>query len=320
MIVKIFLDTAGNFEEREILNKFYQGALLHANNELEVLVEYGGFSACDVGVILGSWKPRDSEHHNIRNSVVEQAPVFFVIETPLLGRVVNQRNKYHRIGANGFLNHSGVFNLDNHNNTRLQELDITWNEWNQNKKGHVLLMLQLPGDASLRGIDQYEWAVHTIKKIRSITDRPIVVRTHPEHSIKDTDGFHKLVSTVNIFDPQSKVSFSLGKNRSLTQDLKGAYCSVSYTSGSAIDSICAGVPVIACDSGNFAWDISTNFVEDIENIKLAEPEQVQQWLNNLSYSQWSPKEMQDGVAWQHLMSLFDNNLVPPNSFRRYSKK
>jgi hypothetical protein len=60
---------------------------------------------------------------------------------------------------------------------------------------------------------------------------------------------------------------------------------------------------VAADPGNFAWNISTNYLEDIEKIKLATDDDINQWLNNLSYSQWSPEEMHNGTAWKHLSLL-----------------
>lgn len=303
MLVKIFLETAGNFEEREILTKFYNGVANSAGQDVQVELElYNSYTACDVGVILGSWKPRDKNHHHVRNDIVENAPTFIVIETPLLGRIVNQQNKQHRIGINGFLNQSGVFNHGQHNNSRIKKLGIEWTGWKHNPDGHILLMLQLPGDASLRGINMYEWVNYAIRTIRSVTDRPIVIRTHPAHSIKDSDDFHNLVSSVTLYGG-SDITFSLGRHKSFADDIAEAYCSVAYSSGSSIDSVLHGVPTLAADPGNFAWNISTNYLEDIEKIKLATEDDINQWLNNLSYSQWSSEEMHNGTAWKHLLLL-----------------
>jgi hypothetical protein len=304
MLVKVFLETAGNFEEREILTKFYNGIVNAANSNTQASLDlYNSYSPCDVGVILGSWKPRDKTHHNVRNDIVENVSTFIVIETPLLGRVVNQQNTQHRIGINGFLNQSGIFNHGNHKDSRVKKLGIEWNGWKHDPNGHILLMLQLPGDASLRGINLYEWVDYAINKIRLATDRPIVIRTHPAHGIKSSDEFHSLVSSVALSNLKSNVSFSIGRHKSFEDDISGAYCSVAYSSGSSIDSVLHGIPTVAVDPGNFAWDISTNYLDEIETVKLATQDEINQWLNNLSYSQWSPEEMYDGTAWKHLASL-----------------
>lgn len=304
MLVKVFLETAGNFEEREILTKFYNGIANSANKNTQVALElYNSYTPCDVGVLLGSWKPRDKSHHNVRNDIVENAPNFVVIETPLLGRVVHQQNQQYRIGINGFLNQSGVFNYDKHNDNRIKKLGIAWTGWKHDPNGHILLMLQLPGDASLRGIDLYDWVRYAIKKIRSVTDRAIVIRTHPAHSIKDSDEFHNLVSSIALSSSNSNIRFSLGRHKHFADDIKGAFCTVAYSSGSSIDGVLHGIPALAADPGNFAWDISTHYLEEIENIKLATNQEVNQWLNNLSFSQWSPEEMCNGTAWRHLSSL-----------------
>ena len=315
MIIRTFIETAGTFDEREMLSKFHSGIVAAENIPEEVIIpgvtthaacidlslEY---KHCDVAVMLGSWKLKDRSHHQVRSSVASSASCFVVIETPLLGRIVDfQQNKYFRIGVNGFLNNSGIFHLGNCPQDRFDQLGITWAGWNNNNDGHILLMLQLPGDASLRGINIYDWVKYCITKIRKITDRPIVIRTHPAHNIKETDEFYKFIIESMIIGKIQNVTISLGKEKTLDDDLKSAYCCVAYTSGSAIDSILKGIPVLATDPGNFAWPISSNYIENIENLKKADGVEVQQWLNNLAYSQWTIEEMKEGKPWKHLFPI-----------------
>jgi hypothetical protein len=177
-------------------------------------------------------------------------------------------------------------------------------------------MLQLPGDASLRGISTYDWAVKTVQRIRNYSQRKIVIRTHPSHSPKDTDEYYKFAYDLMI--KHTGVSFSFGNVKTVQEELKTAYCTVSYTSGSAIDSILAGVPVLAVDPGNFAFDISSHYVEDIENLKLADTAVVNQWINNLSFSQWSIDEMQNGEAMTHLLPIINKVFLdnPPSKKKK----
>lgn len=307
MIVKVFLESAGNFEERELLLKFFEG-MKNVSTKIEdfcPLIDINHhYTDCDVAVILGSWKNRDRDHHAVRNSIVENSKCFVVIETPLLNRVVGSTNTHHRIGVNGFLNNHGKFYLSNNPGDRREDLGIRWKGWNHNKDGHILLMLQLPGDASLRGINIYDWTKQTISRIRKYSNKKIVIRTHPAHNLKDTDEFYKfayelLVKNLNI-------EFSLGNEKLINEDLEKAYCTVAYTSGSSIDSIIAGIPVLTADPGNFAFEISSNYLEDIENLKLAPADIVEQWINNLTYSQWSVDEIKRGDAWIHLMPIAKN--------------
>lgn len=317
MKVKVFTETAGTFDERDILKKFYKGIKKHENKHSDnfvdnVEVSFGiqeRYDHCDVAVMLGSWKDRDRPWHNTRNSVVKSARVFIVVETPLLNRKTSEKNTQHRIGVNGFLCNDGTFTLRNHPADRLSSLDLNWKGWNNNKEGHVVLLLQLPGDASLRGIDMYDWAKWALQKIKENCDRKIIVRTHPHHNPKELDVLHKFISEIAL-EEDARVKVRIGNQEAtLEKDLKDAYCTVSYSSGSSIDSIIAGIPTVALDPANFAYGISTNFLEEIESLRYAEEADVTQWLSNLAYSQWSVEEMENGTVWKHLKPLIDSQLV-----------
>ena len=204
MKVKVFIESAGNFQERDILKNFYEGIKKNENTKSDVFterleVDWGieeSYEHCDVAVIMGSWKDRNRPHHNTRNSVVKSANTFIVIETPFLGRVMFEQSKQHRIGVNGFLNHSGTFTHSKHNSDRLENLGINWNGWSNKPDGHVVIMLQLPGDASLRSIDIYDFGRWAYKKVRQNTDRNIVIRTHPGHNPKGLDEVHRFISDI----------------------------------------------------------------------------------------------------------------------------
>lgn len=333
MNIKTFLETAGNFDERDILTKAHRGLdifidtlpkikYLETTDEEEntVIVEQpiqlpvnqldisNNFNSCDVAVFLGSWKSRDRPHHLLRTTIAENARCFVVIETPLLNRKMFEKNKQHRMGVNGYLNHAGTFFQQDCPADRFEKLGISWPGWKFDPGGKIVVMLQLPGDASLRGINIYEWATHVVRQLRQHTDRPIVIRTHPAHMIKDSDEFHNFVSDLTVFQPVENVSFSIGKKVPLNLDLDSAYCTITYSSGSGIDSIINGIPTIATDPGNFAWEISTHYIDQVENIVTADAKTVLQWLYNLAYSQWSVEEIADGTAWAHLWPIILNTL------------
>ena len=330
MKVKVFLESAGNFEERDILKSFYDGIKKFENLKADVPTERlevdwaleQKWEPCEVAVIMGSWKDRDRPHHNTRRDVVKNAPTFIVVETPLLGRVMFQQSSQHRIGINGFLNNTGTFFGGMHSNDRLGQLGVTWNGWKNDPNGHIVLMLQLPGDASLRGIDMWQWGRWAYEKIRSVTNKKIIIRSHPGHHPKEMDAVYKFISDISL-NADPNVEFVIGsKERPLINDLKGAYCTVSYSSGSSIDSVVNGIPTIACDPGNFAYGISSNYIDHIadDNLRKASDADITQWLNDLSYSQWSVVEMASGRAWQHLKPMLDEKFLEAHLTRRKGKK
>lgn len=321
MIIKTFLETAGNFAEREILQKFHNGiekSIISKDGATAEISIEKGFSHCDVAIIMGSWKPREKDHHLVRTNVVENASCFVVVETPLLGRKMFQPNEYFRVGVNGFLNNSGTFTQTECSNDRYNKLGLSWNGWQSNSNGNVLLLLQLPGDASLRGTNIYQWAMYAIKEIRKVSSRQIRIRTHPGHNIKDSDEFYKFISDLTLENIPG-ISFSIGKDVPLSQEFPQTYCTVAFSSGSSIDSIVHGIPTIACDPGNFAYDISSKYPSEIESLVKSPSEVVLKWLARLAYSQWTIHEMEKGVVWNYISPIIETIKIENPTPRKKGK-
>ena len=329
MKVKVFMNSAGHNHEREILRMMHDGITdilvptdkkqfkewKQINKDLGrssgVEYDYGErYSKCDVAVMLGSWKPeRSNIHHIVRTSIVENAKSFICIETPLLGRQVFKPNKHQRVGINGFLNRDAIFGeAIDYPKDRLIDLGIDYKGWKRNNGDKIIVALQLAGDASLRHNDINQWCRDTVYTLREYTDRPIEIRTHPGVSEKGW-GNHEALFRDFCFDTNLKnVSFVNGREVPWQQQISNTYCVVAYTSGLTIDAVVEGIPVIACDEGNFAWNVGERKLPNIENLHLEKEENVQQWLQNLAYCQWTPEEMENGKCWNHLKSSIDKVL------------
>ena len=331
MHVKIFMASANSIQERELLGDFAAGVeswIAHEltdNQRFENVTRIGRWAAgnvaqnhisyeyaevyreCDVAVFFGSWKLREKGTHQTRTSVAANAKRFVCIETPLLNRVTDRENQHWRVGVNGFLNLDAEWPTLRTDiaNQRLAEFGINWTGWNSNPDGHILVALQLPGDASLRGTDINDWAYRTIMDIRKRTDRFVIVRNHPLASQRAFGDHDELARKLLLAGVQN-IKFSDGQIVPWSHDLQGAYCTVTYTSGLAIDSVLSGIPTMACDPGNFAWGISSRLVRDINDVKMASNEEVRAWLRNLAGCQWSADEMRDGTAWRHLLPVIES--------------
>ena len=331
MKIKVFMLTGQNNGEKDVLRAYYRGLVNFfggmfcqeteindvnetkivkeiKKNGVELTLDYGETPGedCDVGIIFGSAKPRDNLHHRVRCAVIENAKNYIIIETPLLARsIVKQSNhEMYRIGLNGFLNEQGEFNNDNCNADRIDkfgDLYKNWNGWKRNTNGNILILLQLPGDASLRESNHGEWLLDTIEELRKITKREIRIRFHPAMSERGHENFFGDVGKI-VFKNYPNIVWSDGISRTLQDDLKEAKTCVTYSSGSAIDSIVYGIPTIAIDQGNFAYPISSKTLDVVEEPILADEKTVAQWLQNLSYCQWDRAEMAQGRAWTHLWS------------------
>jgi hypothetical protein len=151
----------------------------------------------------------------------------------------------------------------------------------------------------MRGVDITKWAIETVGKIRAVSNRPIEIRTHPGASAKGISTYSELYEYL-AFENHKKVHCVNGRDIPWEDHILDAHCVVVYSSGLAIDAILNGIPVIAHDSGNFAYPICDCKADQVENPKMADEDIVKNWLNTLAYAQWSPSEMESGEAWQHI--------------------
>jgi len=327
--VKVFMNSAGHNHERDILRMMHDGItnMLVPTDKKQLRnwkqinkslgrgsgVEYDyseKYSKCDVAVMLGSWKPgRSNIHHIVRTSIVENSKSFICIETPLLGRQVFKPNKHQRVGINGFLNRDAIFGEEiNYPNDRLIDLGINYKGWKMNNGSKIVIAMQLAGDASLRHNDINQWCWDTVHTLRGYTDRPIEIRTHPGVSEKGWGNHEELFKKFAFNATIKDVTFVNGREVPWESQIKNAYCVVAYTSGLSIDAVVNGIPVIACDEGNFAWNVAERKLANIESLRLEKEDNVQQWLQNLAYCQWTPEEMESGKCWSHLNSSLDKVL------------
>ena len=337
MNIQIYMLTGQNNQEKDVLRAYYRGILHHfakmflqdeiindinieskvkeiKKNGVDINLNYGDKVGdnVDVGIIFGSAKPRENLHHKVRNEVIEKCKNYIVIETPLLDRsIVKMSNHdYYRIGLNGFLYKEGEFNNENCPPDRLNsfgDLYSNWRGWKNNQNGAILILLQLPGDASLRNSDHGEWLIQSVEQIREITDRKIILRFHPAMSEKGHEQFFSNIGKI-VFKNYPNIHWSDGIESTLQEDLSQAKVCLTYSSGSAIDSIVYGIPTITIDEGNFAYPICSKTIDAIEDPVLADKQTVIQWLANLAYCQWNRKEMANGKAFNHLYSLLKDTL------------
>ena len=197
----------------------------------------------------------------------------------------------------GFLRDTGTFD-DGSNRSPDRWLDlrqrfnIASSKNSYRSDGEIVLALQLPCDARVRGASIEQWRVESCKTIRSVTDRPICVR---------------LPQLDRAWDPvqgdltqSGNVRFQRGTFDNLRPTLEKTFCTVTYTRGLANDSLIKGCPTIAMDSGNFAFSISPNCLPQIEDIQLPD---LDQWLWNLPNYQWHESEILEGKLWPRLREL-----------------
>lgn len=256
------------------------------------------YEDCDLAIIWGSWKDRDTPWHNVKRKVVKNAPQFIVLETPILNRGPVKDimdDQWYRIGLNGFLAHMGDFKNDYSNDDRwklFQQMGYELKpERETNKFKPIVIVLQLPGDASLCGHDISEWCIRTVRSIRSVTDRKIIIRK------PQVEREYRIAEALDLFD---NVDIQEGRHENVKSTIHAAHALVTFSSGMGVEALIEGTPVIAHHQASFVYDITPNKIEDIENIKLPDRKQ---WINDMAYTTWSLEEIGKGLPWKHLTKV-----------------
>jgi hypothetical protein len=244
-----------------------------------------------VPVIYGSVKKnRSAAHHKIKSQVFDHGRPFVMLETPLVHRRADTIDHgWLRVGINGFLWDDAEWGFDHMDVNRNIVKPVKWR-----KNGdHILILMQNPGDASLRGADIFEWTENTVIELQKHTDRPIRIRPHPLPN-KQNKLLQLKQKLKNVTFVENKLPNNL---RPLQADFENCWCVVTYSSGSSVDAVMAGIPNIACDPGNMAWPISSTNLDMIEQPYTGD---TTLWEQRISHCQFSVEELRNGTCWNHV--------------------
>lgn len=149
--------------------------------------------------------------------------------------------------------------------------------WRDHAGDYVLVLGQVPGDASIHGIVDIGRWYETVAVQLFRAGHKARFRAHP---LAPKFGRHPTLKPIG---------------GTLQEAFAKAKWVVSYNSNSALDAVLAGVPAVTIDRGAMAWDVTGHKA----TVAPPTPDRTQ-WANNLAYTQWSPDEIERGDAWDHL--------------------
>lgn len=135
---------------------------------------------------------------------------------------------------------------------------------------YALIMGQVPGDASLQGLDLGPWYA---EQARLMTDMgvPAFFRPHPQAHMRGA---------------VAKVPGAPVLPGGMASALEGATVVITYNSNSGVDALLAGKSVTAADEGSMIWNAKSMSRE--------------QWAHRLAWRQWSMEEITTGFALDHV--------------------
>ena len=296
MRVAVIEDTANYQQYRDVLHSFAMGCGGDITNS-------GNTNGYDCAVIFGSYKKnRGRSAHQGKGKIIESGMPYIQLETQLIGRPID--TAFHtefRVGVNGFLWDDANWGFDHIAQDRSTKVferngydrDINWKQ----DGDYILLCMQKVGDASLRGADVFVWTEQSVNQIRHYTDKKIIIRPHPLYrkSAQHNTLKEKVLAVADVHWQESDVTKP--NFTPIAEQLKNAWCTVTYSSGTGIDAVINGVPNVACDTGSMAYDVSSKEIAEIENPYRGDKTE---WCNRVAHCQWSIDEFESGECWEHV--------------------
>lgn len=190
---------------------------------------------------------------------------FYYMDTGYFGNTGFKQ--WHRIVRND-LQHSELRTVPD---DRWRRQGIQMKSWNRSGKN---ILLALPDDKPCRfyGIDRQQWIDKTISHLKSVTDRPVVVRERaPKRSDRQTNSFAQ----------------------ALTQDV---FAVVTFNSIAAVESVINGIPAFVLAPTHAAAPVALTDLNMIETPLYADDDLRYQWACHLAYGQFHTSELNNGAA------------------------
>jgi hypothetical protein len=200
---------------------------------------------------------------------------------------------YLRYSSNGVFPTTGNYFCNNPNPAKWESISRNLNlklKPLRKEGNHILICCQRNGGWSMGELDVVSWLKTTIKRIRLVSSRPIVVRGHP--------GDKKAVEYLNIKFKDAKVRLS--KNPHILQDFENCWAVITYNSSPGVAAAIEGIPVFVTDPNpkvSQAFDVANTNLKRLENPKVFDR---QTWIEKISMCHWNFEELKSGEAWSHI--------------------
>lgn len=204
-----------------------------------------------------------------------------------------RRNETWKLGING-INRDADFAVDvGYDSSRLSLLGLDPQPWHSGE--YILICGQHGHSEQWRDMpDMDTYYKNTVTEIRSFSDLPIVIRSHPRFR----ENLHFAVD-MNWYAAQN-VEWNVAKQIQKTYDsfdlehqLRHSYCVISHSSNAGVSAVIAGVPAVVT-SHSLAYDVASTNIRE-----LVTPDR-HDWLCRMSYMEWRTDEIE--TQWLRIRS------------------
>lgn len=237
------------------INAFAQGSGSRATNLNDFVYE----SSAEPLVLRGILK------YKIMQRCWKEQRDFYYMDTGYFGNTGFKQ--WHRIVRND-LQHSDLRTVPD---DRWRRHGIKMKSWNLSGRN---ILLALPDDKPCKfyGIDKKQWVENTVNKLKSVTDRPLIIR---ERAAKRSDR------QANSFV------------QALQQDV---FAVVTFNSIAAVESIIHGIPAFVLAPTHAARPVAATDLAQIETPFYPDDDLRYQWACHLAYGQFHTSELANGAA------------------------
>lgn len=239
----------------------------------------------DVAVIWSVlWNGRMAANKSIWNYYRSRNKPVIVLEVGAL-----HRNKTWKVGING-INRDAVW-IDSFGDTRH---GLTLKPWREDGK-HIIVCGQHGASEQWKGMPPVdEWMLNITRKIKSKTNRKVILRPHPRFPV--SPDYIREFNNVLIAKPK-KINGSYD-DFNFEEALEGCWAVVNHSSGPATTAVMQGVPVFV-SSHSLARDVGLG-LDDLDRIEDPAMPDREDWLNKISYTEWTVDEIASGIVWKKL--------------------
>jgi|TARA_B110000305_G_C19406186_1_gene622885 hypothetical protein len=287
-------------EKPLILSNFIEGVL--RSDDTGINHYQPTLQDCDLAVLQGfvHENSKNTPHLLFRKQVLDRQRLnnahTIVVDSNLFLFQTGKRNtpgNYLRYSLDGVFRNTGFY----------FDKDIDPNRWQiiknnlgleiksyDNRGEHILLCLQRNGGWSMGGQDVIQFAHKTIRQIKQITSRKIILRPHP--------GDRKTM--VRLQNEIKYANVQLSSNPDIRTDLANSWATVVFNSSPGVASLINGVPVFQMDARpNYSMygEVANTDITALENPTLYDR---QDWLESIAMCHWSFDELKDGTAWKFM--------------------
>ncbi len=159
---------------------------------------------------------------------------------------------------------------------------------------HVLLINNdMIGDNAVDQTQPFYWLEDTINKIVKKTKKKIIIRLHPNQSKISEDLIQKIRH-------QTKHVIELSDNKYISDDLKEASIAVMYSSGSCVDCLLSGIPVVSTDPRSFCYELLPKKLDQFDNFDMIDFPHINGFLSAVSNTHFTVGEIISGEFWKIL--------------------